>query len=31
MASSCYLGIAVSSGSTTTLNTSVFDNVTATP
>jgi fibronectin type 3 domain-containing protein len=31
MASSCYIGLAVSSGSTTTLNTSVFDNVTATP
>jgi len=31
MASSCYVGIAVSSGSTTTLNTSVFDNVTAVP
>jgi fibronectin type 3 domain-containing protein len=31
MASSCYVGLAVSSGSTTTLNTSIFDNVTATP
>jgi fibronectin type 3 domain-containing protein len=31
MASSCYIGLAVSSGSTTTLNTSVFDDVTATP
>jgi len=31
MASSCYIGLAVSSGSTTTLNTSVFDNVTAVP
>ena len=31
LASSCYIGIAVSSGSTTTLNTSVFDNVTAVP
>lgn len=31
MASSCYVGLAVSSGSTTTLNTSVFDNITAVP
>jgi regulation of enolase protein 1 (concanavalin A-like superfamily) len=31
MASSCYIGLAVSSGSTTTLNTSVFENVTVVP
>ena len=31
MASSCYIGLAVASGSTTTLNTSVFENVTVVP
>ncbi len=31
MASNCYVGLAIASGSTTTLNTSVFDNVTVVP
>ena len=31
MASTCYVGLAVASGSTTTLNTSVIDNVSVTP
>jgi hypothetical protein len=31
MASNCYVGLAVASGSATTLNTSVFENVTAVP
>jgi regulation of enolase protein 1 (concanavalin A-like superfamily) len=31
MATNCYLGLAVASGSTTTLNTSVMDNVTVVP
>jgi regulation of enolase protein 1 (concanavalin A-like superfamily) len=31
MASSCYLGLAVSAGSATNINTSIFDNITAVP
>jgi hypothetical protein len=31
MAANCYIGLAVSSGSTTTLNTSQFTNVAVTP
>lgn len=31
LASTCYVGLAVASGSTTTLNTSVFENVSVTP
>jgi hypothetical protein len=31
MASNCYVGLAVASGSTTTLNTSVLDNVSVVP
>jgi hypothetical protein len=31
MASNCYIGLSVASGSTTTLNTSALDNVTVVP